>query len=70
MKSKEEIKKRRDMFKALAQETSSKIYDLDIKIKNDNQKFQPTFLKEKESLHTLLGIANSQWAELMWMLDE
>ena len=71
MKTKEEIEKRRDMFKALAQETSSKINDLEVKIKKcESTWIEASLLKEKESLHILLGIANSQWAELMWVLDE
>jgi len=71
MKTKEEIEKRRDMFKSLAQETSSKINDLDVKIKGCKSNWIATsLLKEKESLHVLLGIANSQWVELMWVLDE
>lgn len=71
MKSKHEIEKRRDMFKMLAQETASKIDDLDMKIKRCQTKNDAHYLvKEKESLHILIGIANSQWAELMWVLDE
>lgn len=45
--------------------------DLEVKIKRcESNWIEASLLKEKESLHISLGIANSQWAELMWVLDE
>lgn len=71
MRSKEEIEKRRDMFEVLAQETQSKIDDFDIKIKKSQSSYEATYLKkQKESLNILLAITNSQWVELMWVLEE
>lgn len=71
MKSKEEIEKRRDMFEVLAQETQSKIDELEIEIEESQSNFKTaSLIRQKEKWLNLLTVTNSQWAELMWVLGE
>lgn len=75
MKSKLEIENRRDALQLEAQRISSQIDEVDKKI-NEIPKglyreyLRKPLIKEKEVLQVWLGIINSRWAEMMWMLNE
>lgn len=75
MKSEKQIQKRRDALKLEAQKISSKIDKVDLKLKNipeglNHEHLRKALIKEKESLHISLGLINSRWAELLWVLNK
>lgn len=75
MRSKLEIEHRRDILQLEAKRISSQIEELDKKIQEIPKGLFQVYLrkpliKEKDGLHVSLGIINSRWTEMMWMLGE
>jgi hypothetical protein len=68
------IQQRRDALQLEAQRISLQIYELEKRLNKipeglNNEYLRKPLIREKEGLHTLLGITNSKWSECLWILD-
>lgn len=75
MKSELEIQKKMDILILESQRISLQIHDLDSKIKNIPKGLvyeciRKPLIKQKEGLHVSLGLTNSRWGELQWVLNK
>jgi uncharacterized coiled-coil DUF342 family protein len=75
MKSELEIQQRRDALRLEAQNISSQIDEVNVRLKQipegmNHEHLRRPMIKEIEGLRVLLALMNNNWAEMLWVLGE